>query len=182
VLGFEKGWLADNQGLEEAVEWEARCRVQVRDQTMTDNHQMSVMRAVLTKWGAICELSRNWNGYPTSDTTYRAAFGRGGGKRLPIPNIPAFATLTSGEVMKLPDDEGNAVTIWYAHHFNAQGQWLTGADKAMLLHVCPRTLRYRVREGEQTLITRAPKILELWDEWQASKIEQALNQYRECAA
>lgn len=132
---------------------------------MTDTYQLAVMRSVLKKWGAICELSRNWNGYPNSDTTYRAAYGRGGEKRLPIANIPSFAIQMSREVMRLPDELGNAVTLWYAHHFNAAGVWLEPEDKAKILGVCERTLRQREREGREMLVTKAPQIIDRWQEW-----------------
>jgi hypothetical protein len=138
--------------------------------TTTDPHSLAVIRTVLTRWGSICELARNWNGYPTSDTTHRAAFGRGGsGRKLPIPNIPSFATQMSEAVMQLPDDEGNAVTLWYCHHFNPDGLWLEAEHKALILGVCVRTMRTRVREGERLLLVRRPQVIDTWQAWVESQ-------------
>lgn len=136
-----------------------------------DGLQISVMRAMLTKWGSICEASRSWNGYPSADTTYRAAFGRGGGgeKRLPIPGVPSFAIQLSAEVMKLPDEEGNAITIIYAHHFNAANEWMTPGDKARLLGIGLKALRYRERCGIEKLVILAPYVIDSWHEWQESR-------------
>lgn len=148
--------------------------------TDTQGHALSVMRAVLTRWGAICELARGWNGYPSSDTTYRAAFGMGGaGKRIPIPNIPAFAVQMSDAVMKLPDEEGNAVTIWYAHHFNAEGRWLEKEDKALILGIGVKALSYRVAKGRQMLLTRAPHVLDEWQRWEDARIANAIGAWRQ---
>lgn len=148
------------------------------NQPAVDGHSFAVMRAILTRWGAICEVARSWNGYPTSDTTYRAAFGHGGGKRLPIPNIPAFATQLSEAVMKLPTDEGNAVTIWYAHHFNAEGRWIEAGDKALLLGTTFRALKYRERVGRGMLITRAPHIVDTFQRWEDERLACGLGTRR----
>jgi hypothetical protein len=127
-------------------------------------YQMAGMRALLRKWGAICEQARNWNGFPTSDTTYKARLGSGYGSRLPICEIPSFAVQMSAEVMKLPDDESNAVTLWYAHNFNVVGQWLTTQDKALILGVSQDTLRSRERTGREKLLFSAKHIMESWQE------------------
>lgn len=133
-----------------------------------DGHQISVMRAMLKKWGAICEASRNWSGYASTDTTYRAAFGAGGGgeKRLPIPGIPSFAIQLSAAVLRLPDIQCNAVTIWYAHHWNAERVWLTPEDKAKILGIDVHSLRYHERQGRDQLIVDAPRIIDTWQTWQ----------------
>jgi hypothetical protein len=125
-----------------------------------DRYAMAGMRALLRKWGAICEQARNWNGYPSMDTTYRARLGPGYGRRLPICEVPSFAVQLSREVMKLPDDESNAVTIWYCHTFNFAGQWLSTRDKALLLGICEDTLRCRERAGRERLLFTAKHIME----------------------
>lgn len=127
-----------------------------------DRYAMAGMRALLRKWGAICEQARNWNGYPSMDTTYRARLGPGFGQRLPICEIPSFAVQMSAQVMRLPDVEGNAVTVWYAHNFNMAGQWLTAEDKAQLLGVSLDTLRSRERAGRERLLFTAKHIVESW--------------------
>jgi hypothetical protein len=129
-----------------------------------DRYQMAGMRALLRKWGSICEQARNWNGYPTSDTTYRARLGAGYGMRLPICEIPSFAVQLSAEVMKLPDEQCNAVTIWYAHNFNFAGAWLTVEDKALMLRISVDTLRSRERAGRERLLFTARNIVESWQE------------------
>lgn len=127
-----------------------------------DRYQMAGMRALLRKWGAICEQARNWSGYPSSDTTYRAVFG-GSGSRLPICEIPSFAVQLSHEVMRLPNVERDAVTIWYCHTFNFAGQWLTVQDKALLLAISEDTLRGRERAGRERLLFTAKRIMEAVD-------------------
>lgn len=128
-----------------------------------DRYQMAGMRALLRKWGAICEQARNWNGYPSSDTTYRARLGHGFSQRLPICEIPSFAVQLSAEVMKLPDEQCHAVTIWYCHSFNFAGQWLTASDKALLLGISEDTLRTRERLGRERLLFSAQRIMEAVD-------------------
>lgn len=125
-----------------------------------DRYQMAGMRALLRKWGAICEQARNWSGYPSSDTTYRARLGSGPGSRLPICEIPSFAVQLSNQVLKLPDAERDAVTIWYCHTFNFAGQWLSTPDKALLLGICEDTLRHRERAGRERLMFSAKHIME----------------------
>jgi hypothetical protein len=129
-----------------------------------DRYQMASIRALLRKWGAICEQARNWNGYPSCDTTYRARLGSGYSARLPICEIPSFAVQLSNEVMKLPDDESNAITLWYAHNFNAAGQWMTIEDKALILRVSVDKLRSRERAGRERLMFTAKHIIESWQE------------------
>ena len=128
-----------------------------------DRYQMAGMRALLRKWGSICEQARNWNGYPSMDTTYRARLGPGYAKRLPICEIPSFAVQLSHEVMRLPDMERDAVTIWYCHTFNFAGQWLSNRDKALLLGIAEDTLRTRERAGRERLLFTAHKIVESVD-------------------
>lgn len=125
-----------------------------------DRYQMAGMRALLRKWGAICEQARNWSGYPSMDTTYRARLGPGYGQRLPICEIPSFAVQMSNQVMKLPDEERDAVTIWYCHTFNFAGQWLSTRDKALLLRITEDTLRYRERLGRERLLFASHKIMD----------------------
>ncbi len=127
---------------------------------------MAGMRAVLKKWGAICEHVRLWNAYPSSDTTYRARLGGGPSNRLPIPEIPSFAVQMSEQVMKLPDDEGNAVTIWYCHTFNPAGQWWSPGDKALVLGMCERTLRDQERAGRERLLFTAKHVLDTLHDYQ----------------
>lgn len=128
-----------------------------------DRYAMDGMRLLLKRWGAICEQARNWNGYPSMDTTYRARLGPGYGQRLPICEIPSFAVQLSDKVMKLPDIEREAVTISYCHTFNFAGQWLSTRDKAMLLGICEYTLRTRERSGRERLLFTAGGILESVD-------------------
>jgi|SRR5687768_10518437 hypothetical protein len=127
-----------------------------------DRYQMAGMRALLRKWGAICEQARNWNGYPSSDTTYRAVFG-GSGNRLPICEVPSFAVQLSHEVMRLPDVERDAVTMWYCFTFNFAGQWLAASEKALLLGISEDTLRSRERAGRERLLFSAKRIMESVD-------------------
>lgn len=125
-----------------------------------DRYAMAGMRALLRKWGAICEQARNWNGYPSMDTTYRARLGPGFGQRLPICEIPSFAVQLSREVLKLPDKQRDAVTITYAHNFNFEGRWLTTDDKALLLGINKNTLYSHERMGREQLLFSAKWIME----------------------
>lgn len=128
-----------------------------------DRYQLAGMRALLRKWGAICEQARNWSGYPSSDTTYRARLGSGIGQRLPICEIPSFAVQLSNQVMKLPDLERDAVTIWYCHTFNFAGQWLSIRDKALLLDIGEDTLRSRERSARERLLISSKVILDSYE-------------------
>lgn len=83
--------------------------------------------------------------------------------RLPICEIPSFAVQLSHQVMKLPDAERDAVTIWYCHTFNFAGQWLSTDDKALLLRVSVDTLRTRERAGRERLLFSAKHIMEAID-------------------
>jgi hypothetical protein len=115
--------------------------------------EMFRMRQLLTRWGVVCERVRRWHGYPTADTTYRAQFGRGGeGRRIPLCDIPSFATRLSNELLKLPQVESDAITLWYCWHFSADGRWLTAADKGRLIGVSGSTLRDRELSGRRSLI------------------------------
>lgn len=118
-----------------------------------DRYQMAGMDAWLKRWGKVCELIRGWHGYPTSDTTYRAVFG-GGGAMLPIPDIPSTVILINSHILGLPDENSNAVTIWYAWSLNPGGGWWSVADKALVLGINEHTLRSRVRRGKEILCER----------------------------
>lgn len=115
-----------------------------------DRYSMSAMYAWLKRWGKVCELIRGWHGYPTSDTTYRAVFG-GGDAMLPIPDIPSMVIQINAYVLKLPDENMNAVTIWHAWSLNPGGGWWSPGDKALALGINEHTLRSRERRGRELL-------------------------------
>lgn len=119
---------------------------------------MAGMDALLKRWGHVCELIRGWHGYPTSDTTHRAVFG-GGGSMLPIPDIPAVVVQINAHILKLPDDNANAVTIWYAWQLNPGGGWWGHAEKALALGINEHTLRSRVRRGREILCEKAGHLM-----------------------
>lgn len=123
-----------------------------------DRYQMAGMDALLKRWGKVCELIRGWHGYPTSDTTYRAVFG-GGGSMLPIPDIPCVVVQINAHILRLPDDNCNAITIWYAWQCNPGGGWWSNADKAFALGLNEHTLRSRVRKGRELLCENAGHLM-----------------------
>lgn len=125
-----------------------------------DRYQLAGMHAMLCLWGSVCETVRNWNGYPSSDTTYRAAFGRGGNTAsLPIPDIPTIVVRLNAKVLSLPEDHLEAVTLWYA--FNAKpanGRW-TIADKASVLGLTEQQLRRKVTRAKVLLLASCENLM-----------------------
>lgn len=119
-----------------------------------DRYAMAGIHALLSQWGSVCEKIRNWNGYPTSDTTYRAVFGGSGQARIPIPDIPTIVVKMNQKIMALPDIESNAVTIWYAWQLNPGGGWWGPAEKALVLNISEHELRKRVRMAKERLLAR----------------------------
>lgn len=131
----------------------------VIDNYKPDRYQMAGIHALLTQWGSVCEQLRNWNGYPTSDTTYRAVFGGSAQSRIPIPDIPTIVVRLNQRILALPDEESNAVTIWYAWQLNPGGGWWSHADKALVLGITEHELRRRVRNGKVSLLRTASELL-----------------------
>ncbi len=125
-----------------------------------ERYDLERMHALLYLWGRVCEQVRHWNGYPSMDTTHRALFGRGGsGSRLPIPEIPSVVVQLNAKVLTLPDEECNAVTIWYAYNANPhKGRW-TLADKALVLNLTEQQLRRRVMRAKVRLIASCDNLL-----------------------
>lgn len=119
-----------------------------------DRYQMAGMDALLKRWGKVCELIRGWHGYPTSDPLWKAVYG-GGGAMLPIPDIPSVVIQINAHICTLPDENSNAVTIWYAWSLNPGGGWWSQSDKALVLGINEHTLRSRVRRGRELLCERA---------------------------
>jgi hypothetical protein len=126
-----------------------------------DSYAMADISAKLRAWGYLCERVRLSNAYPDCDTTYRARMGGGENARLPIPDIPSWAVQMSMRVRRLPDDEGNAVTLWYCYQLRpgqkllpGQSPWWPTEEKAIVLGVSEWELRRRVREGKYILITQ----------------------------
>lgn len=124
-----------------------------------DRYQMAGMNALLSQWGAVCEQLRNWNGYPTSDPTYRAIFGGGQSSRIPIPDIPTIVVRMNQKILALPDDDSNAVTIWYAWQLNPGGGWWGPAEKALVLNITEHELRRRVRNAKERLISSCGELI-----------------------
>ena len=123
-----------------------------------DRYSMDGMRLLLKRWGSVCELVRNWNSYPTADTTYRAVYG-GGGCRLPIPDVPSLVIQVNYYVLKLPDENMNAITIAYAWQLNPGGGWWDWPDKALALGINEHTLRSRERRGREILCETAGHLM-----------------------
>jgi hypothetical protein len=128
-------------------------------QLRPDRYQLAGIHAMLTQLGAVCEQLRNWNGYPTSDPTYRAIFGGSGQARIPIPDIPTLVVRLNAKILALPDSESNAVTIWYAWQLNPGGGWWGPAEKALVLGVSEHELRRRVREAKVRLVYEARELV-----------------------
>jgi hypothetical protein len=122
-----------------------------------DRYAMAGMHALLQRWGRTCELIRGWHGYPTSDPSWKAIFGSGG-EMLPIPDIQSVVIRINQKIMALPDDNMNAVTIWYAWQMNPGGGWWSTADKALVLGINEHTLRSRVRRAKELLLESAGEL------------------------
>lgn len=120
---------------------------------------MAGMNALLKRWGSVCELIRGWNAYPTSDTTHRAAYGGGAAARIPIPDVPSVILQLNHYVLRLPDENGNAITIWYAWQLNPGGGWWGASEKALVLGINEHTLRSRVRRGREILCETAGHLM-----------------------
>lgn len=119
-----------------------------------DRFQLAGIHSMLCLWGAVCESMRHWNGYPSSDTTYRAFHGAGGsGRRLPIPDIPTIVVQLNAKVMALPEEQLEAVTAWYC--FNS----LKPAEKAIALGLTEQQLRRKVTKARVSLIATCENIL-----------------------
>jgi hypothetical protein len=116
-----------------------------------DRYELAAIHALLSQWGAICEQQRNWSGYPTGH--------EGNGSGLPIPDIPTIAVRINQKIMALPDDEQNAVTIWYAWQCNPGGGWWSPEDKALVLGINIHTLRSRVRKAKCLLLQSAAELI-----------------------
>jgi hypothetical protein len=127
----------------------------VNAQLRPDRYQLAGIHALLSQWGAVCEQLRHWNGYPTVTSFLQEA----GGARFPIPDIPAIVVRMNQKILALPDDESNAVTIWYAWQLNPGGGWWGPADKALVLGVSEHELRRRVREAKVRLVYSAQELV-----------------------
>ncbi len=125
-----------------------------------DRYQLAGIHHLLKWWGAVTESTRNWSGYPSSDTTYRAAHGRGGASnRLPIPDIPTVVVRVNAEVLKLPSLESEAVMIWYAFSVKEGGGYWTPADKAAALDLSEKELRQRISSAKRRLLASCETLM-----------------------
>lgn len=83
----------------------------------------------------------------------------GGGEMLPIPDIQSIVVQINQRIMALPDDNQNAVTIWYAWQLNPGGGWWGPAEKALVLGINEHTLRSRVRRAKELLLESAGDLI-----------------------
>jgi hypothetical protein len=127
-----------------------------------DPYALSELHGRLRSWGYICERTRLANAYRSCDTTYAAAHGGGSGEGVGLrvlDDIPSWAVQMSHKVRCIPEDQSNAVTMWYCYQLRpghqlqpGQSWWWTHQERAMVLGITEWELRRRVREGKNSLI------------------------------
>lgn len=123
-----------------------------------DRYAMDGMRLLLKRWGSVCELVRNWNSYPTVSASWRDNIAAGGA-RCPLPDVPSIVIQVNHYVLKLPDENMNAITIAYAWQLNPGGGWWDWPDKALALGINEHTLRSRERRGREILCETAGHLM-----------------------
>lgn len=119
------------------------------------NLDREALNAELNAWGRWMERHADFSGFPSMDNLQRAIYGAGGGQaghRILCLEMPVGVYTTHQRVLKLDDEQQEAVTAWYVVRLKPDGTLWTLAEKCLRLQVTEQALRQRVSRARRRIL------------------------------